>query len=211
MCTCGWTGIHFNIRLEAGRLCTLVMIGVKADGTKELVALEDGCRESWASVLRDRGCGRWRSATGRSASGGDAGRVAGDGAAERLVPQGGETCWTSCRSAASAGEVVAARNSCMRRPGPMPRRRSAPSRHSARCRPRRRFTTGPHPTAMNAAGRPAPPATRPEAPTGCGYGTCNSTAGGGEPRPTCPTRAAGSTRRDRAGRTARTRGSRRTA
>ena len=82
---------------------------------------------------------------------------------------------------------------------------------SARCRPRRRFTTGPHPTAMNAAGRTAPPATRPEAPTGCGYGTCSSTAGGGEPRPTCPTRAAGSTRRDRAGRTARTRGSRRTA
>ena len=31
------------------------MFGVKADGTKELVALEDGCRESWASVLRDRG------------------------------------------------------------------------------------------------------------------------------------------------------------
>ena len=37
-------------------LCTLVMIGVTADGTKELVALEDGYREStesWASVLRD--------------------------------------------------------------------------------------------------------------------------------------------------------------
>ena len=38
------------------RLCTLVILGVRADGTKELVALEDGCRESaesWASVLRD--------------------------------------------------------------------------------------------------------------------------------------------------------------
>ena len=49
-------GIHFNIRLEEDRLCTLVMIGVTADGTKELVALEDGYREStesWASVLRD--------------------------------------------------------------------------------------------------------------------------------------------------------------
>ncbi len=34
-------GIHFNIRLEEDRLCTLVAIGVKADGTKELVA-EDG-------------------------------------------------------------------------------------------------------------------------------------------------------------------------
>jgi putative transposase len=49
-------GIHFNVRLEDDRLCTLVMIGVRPDGTKELVALEDGYREStesWASVLRD--------------------------------------------------------------------------------------------------------------------------------------------------------------
>ena len=49
-------GIHFNIRLEDDRLCTLVVLGVRADGTKELVALEDGYRESaesWASVLRD--------------------------------------------------------------------------------------------------------------------------------------------------------------
>ena len=49
-------GIHFNVRLEDDRPCTLVVIGVKADGTKELVALEDGCRESgesWASVPRD--------------------------------------------------------------------------------------------------------------------------------------------------------------
>lgn len=49
-------GIHFNIRLEDERLCTLVMIGVRPDGKKELVALEDGYRESkesWADVLRD--------------------------------------------------------------------------------------------------------------------------------------------------------------
>ena len=49
-------GIHFNIRLEDDRLCTLVMIGARPDGTKELVALEDGYREStasWAEVLRD--------------------------------------------------------------------------------------------------------------------------------------------------------------
>ena len=49
-------GIHFNIRLEDDRLCTLVIIGVRPDGTKELVALEDGYREStdsWATVLRD--------------------------------------------------------------------------------------------------------------------------------------------------------------
>ena len=45
-----------RVRLEDDRLCTLVMLGVKSDGTKELVALEDGCRESaesWASLLRD--------------------------------------------------------------------------------------------------------------------------------------------------------------
>ena len=49
-------GIHFNVRLEDDRLCTLVVIGVKSDGTKELVALEDGYRESeesWGSALRD--------------------------------------------------------------------------------------------------------------------------------------------------------------
>jgi transposase-like protein len=54
-------GIHFNIRLEDDRLCTLVIVGVRPDGTKELVALADGYREStesWAEVcrdLRDRG------------------------------------------------------------------------------------------------------------------------------------------------------------
>jgi transposase-like protein len=49
-------GIHFNVRLEDDRLCTLVMIGVRPDGKKELIAIEDGYRESsesWASVLRD--------------------------------------------------------------------------------------------------------------------------------------------------------------
>jgi transposase-like protein len=49
-------GIHFNIRLEEERLCTLVVVGVRVDGTKELVALADGYREStdsWADLLRD--------------------------------------------------------------------------------------------------------------------------------------------------------------
>jgi len=49
-------GVHFRVRLEEDRLCTLVMIGVRSDGTKELVAVEDGYREStdsWATVLRD--------------------------------------------------------------------------------------------------------------------------------------------------------------
>ena len=49
-------GIHVNIRLEEQKLCLLVMIGVRADGTKELIALADGYREStesWADLLRD--------------------------------------------------------------------------------------------------------------------------------------------------------------
>jgi transposase-like protein len=49
-------GIHVHIRLEEHRLCLLVMIGVRADGRKELVALTDGYRESaesWADLLRD--------------------------------------------------------------------------------------------------------------------------------------------------------------
>ena len=39
-------GVHFNVRLEDDRLCTLVVLGVRADGTKELLAVEDGYRES---------------------------------------------------------------------------------------------------------------------------------------------------------------------
>jgi putative transposase len=56
--------IHFKMRLEQARRCWLVIVGVRADGTKALVAVADGEREStdsWAEVLRDlrrRACGR---------------------------------------------------------------------------------------------------------------------------------------------------------
>jgi len=54
---CLWAdGIHVSIRLEEHKLCLLVMVGVRADGRKELVALADGYRESaesWADLLRD--------------------------------------------------------------------------------------------------------------------------------------------------------------
>ena len=54
---CWADGVHFSIRLgEQGRLCCLVIVGVRADGTKELVAVADGTREStddWAELLRD--------------------------------------------------------------------------------------------------------------------------------------------------------------
>lgn len=49
-------GVHLNVRLDEEKLCLLVMIGVRVDGTKELVALADGYREStgsWADLLRD--------------------------------------------------------------------------------------------------------------------------------------------------------------
>jgi transposase-like protein len=47
---------QFAIRLEEQQLCLLVMIGVRADGTREIIALADGYRESaesWANLLRD--------------------------------------------------------------------------------------------------------------------------------------------------------------
>lgn len=49
-------GVHLSVRLEDERLCLLVIIGVTIDGKKEVVAVEDGYRESkesWASLLRD--------------------------------------------------------------------------------------------------------------------------------------------------------------
>jgi putative transposase len=49
-------GVHFRVRLEQARLCCLVIVGVRVDGTKELVAVADGEREStdsWAELLRD--------------------------------------------------------------------------------------------------------------------------------------------------------------
>jgi transposase-like protein len=68
-------GIHFNIRLEEERLCCLVVVGVRVDGTKELVAIGDGYREStasWADLLRDlrhRGMGPPALAVGDGALG----------------------------------------------------------------------------------------------------------------------------------------------
>ncbi len=59
-------GVHVNVRLpdsegQRDPLCLLVIVGVRLDGSKELVAVTDGYREStdsWADVLRglrDRG------------------------------------------------------------------------------------------------------------------------------------------------------------
>ena len=49
-------GVHFNVRLEDDRLAALVVVGARPDGTKEVLAIEDGFREStesWLAVLRD--------------------------------------------------------------------------------------------------------------------------------------------------------------
>jgi transposase-like protein len=49
-------GIHRNVRLEEVKACVLVLVGVRADGSKEPVALKDGYRESaesWADLMRD--------------------------------------------------------------------------------------------------------------------------------------------------------------
>jgi len=50
-------GIHFNVRLEEdARQCILVVIASKEDGSKELLAIQDGFRESkesWTSLIRN--------------------------------------------------------------------------------------------------------------------------------------------------------------
>jgi putative transposase len=86
-------GIHVNIRLEEHKLCLLVMIGVRADGRKELVALADGYRESvesWADLLRD--CARRGMRTPVLAMGD--GALGFWGALREVFPQAREQrCW----------------------------------------------------------------------------------------------------------------------
>jgi putative transposase len=69
-------GVYFNIRLgEDKQLACLVLVGVLPDGTKQVIALEDGYREStesWLSLLRDlkrRGMPAPKLATGDGALG----------------------------------------------------------------------------------------------------------------------------------------------
>ena len=49
-------GIYFNLRLSDDRPCVLALMGATADGTKELIAMVDGQRESeqsWRELLLD--------------------------------------------------------------------------------------------------------------------------------------------------------------
>ena len=109
-------GVHVAVRLgEDDRLCLLVVIGVREDGVKELIAVEDGYREStdsWAAVLRDlrdRGLNEPKLVTGDGALGAWAAL---------------ETC--SPRPASSAAGCTRSRTSSMRYP-------SACSRARRRC------------------------------------------------------------------------------
>jgi len=87
-------GVHVSVRLgEDNRLCLLVVIGVREDGVKELLAVEDGYREStdsWAQVLRDlreRGLNEPKLVTGDGALGAWA-------ALRDVFPGAGEQrCW----------------------------------------------------------------------------------------------------------------------
>ncbi len=87
-------GVHMSIRLgEDARLCLLVVIGVREDGEKQLLAVEDGYRESsdsWAAVFRDlktRGLNVPKLVTGDGALGAWA-------ALRDVFPRAGEQrCW----------------------------------------------------------------------------------------------------------------------
>ena len=118
------------------------MIGVRADGRKELVALTDGYREStesWADLLRDcerRGMRAPVLAIGRRRAGvlgRAAGGVPGDQGAALLVPQDGER---ACR-AAEVGASRRRRGRCRR--SSTPRTASTPASR----RRRSRSTTAP--------------------------------------------------------------------
>jgi len=49
-------GVHFNVRLDEERSCILVLMGALEDGRKEVIAVQDGYRESkesWKDLLAD--------------------------------------------------------------------------------------------------------------------------------------------------------------
>lgn len=68
-------GIYFNVRLEGERSCILVIMGADKNGNKELVAVQDGVRESklsWKELLlslKNRGLAASKLAIGDGALG----------------------------------------------------------------------------------------------------------------------------------------------
>ena len=172
------------------------MIGVRADGRKELVALADGYRESaesWADLLRD--CAR-RGMRAPVLAVGD-GALGFWGALREVFPQAREQrCWfhkianvlgALPEVRASGGEEGAGRDLERRGPPPRPRRRARRSRPpTGRSSPRpsrrspttstscSRSTTTPPSTGSTCAprtrsSRPSPPSgTAPRSPAGPG-------------------------------------------
>jgi len=120
-------GVHLNVRLDEEKLCLLVMIGVRVDGTKELVALADGYREStgsWADLLRD--CKR-RGMRAPILAVGD-GALGFWGALREVFPEARSNAAGSTRSATS----------CRRCPSQRTRREEGPRRDLERRGPRPR-------------------------------------------------------------------------
>src|ERR1035437_8072426 len=120
-------GVHFNIRLEDDRLCTLVMIGARPNGEKELLAVEDGYRESaesWKTLLRDL---KRRGMTAPVVAVGD-GALGFWAAAREVWPESREqACW--CHKLGNGARQAAPTAST-------PRQARAP-RYDVRRRPRR--------------------------------------------------------------------------
>jgi len=112
-------GVHVSVRLgEDKRLCLLVIIGVREDGAKELLAVEDGYREStdsWAEVLRDlkaRGVNEPKLVTADGALGlwGAARRVPGRARAALLGSQDSQRARRAAQARAAPGQADAARD-----------------------------------------------------------------------------------------------------
>lgn len=129
-------GIHLKVRLEQDKVCLLVMIGVRADGTKELVALDDGHREStesWLDLLRSckrRGMRAPVLAVGDGALGFWA-------AVREVFPEAREQrCWfhkianvLNCRPSPPSGSVSGSPRAPARGPPGWPWRSSSSSQH----------------------------------------------------------------------------------
>lgn len=87
-------GVHFNVRLEEDRSCILVVMGATAEGRKELLAVQDGFRESklsWADVLRDLKARGLTSVPALATGDGALGFWA--AAAEEFPTMRGQRCW----------------------------------------------------------------------------------------------------------------------
>ena len=129
-------GVHFKVRLEQERLCLLVILGVRADGRKELVALADGYREStesWADLLRD--CRRrgmmprcWPSATEPLASGKPSARCSRPLGSNAAGSTSRPMSLLRCRNQRTPGHWPPSRTSTTPRTSTRPKSRSKRSR-----------------------------------------------------------------------------------